>query len=227
MDIETTGLEEDSRIVSVGACKTSNLESFFSLVEPGQDILIPEESIAIHGITREILDREAPPEIPEVAERLAEFCEDLPILAHNASFDHSILENNLLRTQQEDLLETLCNPERWHDTLALSREWHTGRHSLEALAKRLNVNLGQRAQGEKIHTADEDARILAECWNVWQNPKFLEKQNIFNLENIENDENDENKDLKIPENLKILKLTPEQQQNYSQWVNSGSWKSEI
>lgn len=90
-DTETTGfLAGVDQIVEVGAIKfiDGKEESLFcTLVNPKRPI--PMESTKITGITDEMVADK--PTIDLLLEPLAQFCGDLPIVAHNAPFDFQFL----------------------------------------------------------------------------------------------------------------------------------------
>ncbi|MFA5793997.1 MAG: exonuclease domain-containing protein [Candidatus Brocadiia bacterium] len=86
-DLETTGLYPiKDKIVEIGAVRFNGdktIDTFQSLVNPG--ISIPEEVIAIHGITNEMV-RNAPFE-KDAVEIFLDFIKSDILLAHNAPFD--------------------------------------------------------------------------------------------------------------------------------------------
>ena len=91
LDIETTGLSARyCGIVEIAALKElpdGSVESFQTLVDP--QMLIPEDVIAIHGITNEMV--RGKPIAQEAVERLVEFVGESPLVIHNAKFDLGFL----------------------------------------------------------------------------------------------------------------------------------------
>ncbi|MCH8511135.1 MAG: 3'-5' exonuclease [Kiritimatiellae bacterium] len=91
-DLETTGIQpETDAIVEIGAVKFVEglpQSPFSALVNPGCEI--PADAIAVHGITNE--EVRPPPPIREFLGPLADYCGDLPLVAHNARFDFKFLE---------------------------------------------------------------------------------------------------------------------------------------
>ena len=91
-DTETTGIDyETEQIVEIGAVKFVNFEAgetFSALVNPQREI--PEDAIKVHGITNEMVAGK--PLVKDVMVELADFCGDLPLIAHNAKFDFKFLE---------------------------------------------------------------------------------------------------------------------------------------
>lgn len=90
VDVETTGLYRNSRLVEIGAikfdCKVRN-EEFHTLVDPGEPI--PEDAVAYHGITNDMVSGYPSPS--DSVRRFARFLGDAVFIAHNARFDVRIL----------------------------------------------------------------------------------------------------------------------------------------
>lgn len=94
-DLETTGLEpETSKIIEIGALKYRNnelVEEFSVLINP--ECKIPSIITEITGIKDEdVVNKKT---IKEVLPEFILFIEDLPLIAHNSSFDLSFIEENI------------------------------------------------------------------------------------------------------------------------------------
>ena len=91
LDVETTGLDyTKERMVEFAAIRLENgkmKDRFETLINPEQHIR--KSSIAVHGITEDDV-KDAPTEA-EVLPKILEFIGDYPIVAHNAIFDYSFL----------------------------------------------------------------------------------------------------------------------------------------
>jgi DNA polymerase III subunit epsilon len=91
-DLETTGIDsETDEILEIGAVKFSCFEpvdTFVTLVNPGRSI--PLDAEMVHGISDEMVQDAKG--IKEVFGPFADFCGDLPMVAHNARFDFKFLE---------------------------------------------------------------------------------------------------------------------------------------
>src|SRR5574344_2107288 len=97
LDTETTGLDYTrEKLVEFAAVRLENgkiKDEFQTLINPEQHIR--KSSMAIHGITPEMV-KDAPTEA-EAMPKIAEFIGDYPIVAHNAVFDYSFLNEAYLR----------------------------------------------------------------------------------------------------------------------------------
>lgn len=105
-DLETTGIDiAKDRIVEISILKifpNGNKESKTWLVNP--EMVIPESSIAIHGITNEKVANE--PTFKEIAPLVNELIEDCDLAGFNSNrFDIPILAEEMLRADFEFSME--------------------------------------------------------------------------------------------------------------------------
>jgi DNA polymerase-3 subunit epsilon len=152
VDVETTGLGRDDRIVSAAVYRLDARgevqDHWYSPVNPQRD----PGPVWIHGLTSEILADA--PLFPEIADELAERLSGRVLVAHNAIFDWSMLAREYARAESAPPVEQrLC-------TIVLSKELGLplANHKLESLAAHFGV-VQQRA-----HHALDDARVLAETF---------------------------------------------------------------
>ncbi|MFE6762871.1 DEDDh family exonuclease [Streptomyces sp. NPDC057689] len=152
VDVETTGLARDDRIVSAAVYRLDargNVEDhWYTLVNPERD----PGPVWIHGLTSDVL--EGAPLFPEVAAELSERLADRVLVAHNAAFDWSMLAREYARASvTAPVRQRLC-------TIALAKELRLplANHKLASLAEHFGV-VQQRA-----HHALDDARVLAEAF---------------------------------------------------------------
>jgi len=96
-DIETTGMSPVySRIVEIAAIRidTDGVQARYqTLINPG--CKIPMRVKAIHGISDEMVENSA--SFREIAYEFMAFCDDSTLVAHNARFDLSFLQESLAR----------------------------------------------------------------------------------------------------------------------------------
>ena len=96
LDLETTGLDPyRDAIIEIGAVKFRGdevLDTFSTLINPGRSI--PPKITDLTSLADQ--DVENAPHLPEVLPRLSSFVRDLPIIAHNVSFDLSFLNKQRL-----------------------------------------------------------------------------------------------------------------------------------
>jgi DNA polymerase-3 subunit epsilon len=161
LDTETTGLEPEAghRIIEIGCVEVVNRRAtnnrFHRYLNPGR--LVDRGAVEVHGIEDEFLAKQ--PRFAEVAHEFLEFVKGAELVIHNADFDVEFINHELRRIdgvphQIRDCCAVL-------DTLALARRMHPGqRNSLDALAKRYNVDNSKR----ELHGALLDAQILTEIY---------------------------------------------------------------
>jgi DNA polymerase-3 subunit epsilon len=152
VDVETTGLGRDDRIVSAAVYRLDAQgtveDHWYSTVNPQRD----PGPVWIHGLTSEQLADA--PLFKEIANELAERLAGRVLVAHNAAFDWSMLAREYARADHHPPVEQrLC-------TIVLSKELRLPlpNYKLESLAAHYGV-VQQRA-----HHALDDARVLAEAF---------------------------------------------------------------
>lgn len=157
-DTETTGLNPATgdRMVEIGCVEIYNrIETgrhFHAYFNPEREM--PAEAEAVHGLSTIFLSNK--PLFAEQVEDLLEFIADLPLVAHNASFDFGFLNHELQRCGRT----TVCIS-RMVDTLTLARSRHPGaKHSLDALCMRFGIDRSHRVK----HGALLDAQLLAQVY---------------------------------------------------------------
>ena len=170
-DLETTGFSPvNNRIIEIGAVKVEHGEitdRFSTFVNP--QVPIPfriEELTSIND--NMVMDA---PVIEEILPQFLEFVGDAVLVAHNAGFDVSFIEENCRRLGQEQTFTYL-------DTVALARILlpQLNRFKLDTVAKALHINLHHH------HRAVDDAECTAEIFLKFV--EMLEKQDVFDLDGI-------------------------------------------
>jgi DNA polymerase III subunit epsilon len=157
-DTETTGLDpfQGHRLVEIGCIELVNRfpsgRFFHRYFNPERDM--PAEAFAVHGLSVEFLKDK--PRFAEVADELAAFIEDVPLVAHNALFDLSFLNAELERCTKQ-----IVARDRLVDTLMLARRRHpNGPNRLDDLCARYGIDNSRRTK----HGALLDAELLAEVY---------------------------------------------------------------
>lgn len=154
-DVETTGLDptKGHRIIEIAGLRIEDgmvdeTKTFVSLVNPEREI--PWEAKQVNKISDD--DVRTAPGIEEVLPKFLEFAQGTILVAHNANFDMGFLTcEKEMCWGYIDLPECLC-------TMRLSRTLFANEfgHSLDAVARRLNLTLPQarhRALPDVILTA--------------------------------------------------------------------------
>ncbi len=161
-DVETTGLSPDKghRIVEIAGIRIEQgviveEKTFVSLVNPERDI--PYEARQVNKINPE--DVKTAPTIDTVLPEFLTFAQNSLLVAHNAEFDMSFLENEKQCCWgYMEFPECLC-------TLKLSRNLYPQEfwHNLDAVGKRFNLQLPEarhRALPDVILTAQALLKML-------------------------------------------------------------------
>ena len=144
-DLETTGRSPVyNRIVELAALRVEtdgSITRYQSLINPG--CLIPREVTAIHHITNEMVQNA--PRFAEVGREFLSFAEDSTLVAHNARFDLSFLQESLARTG----LPLWKN--KTMDSLKLIRTTHPGlpSYSLQNLRARFRLDSDHSMQAHR------------------------------------------------------------------------------
>ncbi len=177
LDTETTGTNPNNgdKIVEIGCVKIENNKVtdtiFHSYVNPKMPI--PVEAIKVHKITDAMVENEKI--FSEIAKDLLDFIGETTVVAHNAKFDRSFVNNEL-----DSAGFSIIPESQWIDSLFLSKAIYPGeRASLDKLAERMRIDNQNR--DTKGHSAIVDAKILADIF-----VKIIENYNIdsFKVENF-------------------------------------------
>lgn len=155
VDVETTGLSPKyHELIEVSAVKYQNnkkKEIYTSLIKPVNPI--PPVITQITGITNEMV--EDAPGVKQVMDELVAFIQDLPIVAHNASFDLSFLQNY---SRNQFCRNTII------DTVILGRRLYPylPNHKLATIAKHMGIT------EEGFHRAQFDCECCAKIYLNYQ-----------------------------------------------------------
>ena len=186
LDTETTGLEvkEGHRIVEIGCIELENQiptsKKFHCYLNPERKV--SEKAFKIHGYSDEFLSTQK--KFLNVCDEFLNFIKDKKLIIHNAEFDLSHLNNELLLVDKEKI-----DKRNIIDTLELARDKFPGSQiNLDALCKRFRIDNSRRVK----HTALVDCELLSKVYiNLIDQKeptldfKFLEKEKInINLNNF-------------------------------------------
>ncbi len=153
LDLETTGVAPDvDRIIEIAILKVMPDGSKTHYVQRfNPQILIPPESIEVHGITDEDVRDE--PTFPDIAQKVANFLNDCDIAGFNVTgFDLRMLETEFLRAEVEFSIEG-------RSIIDAQRIFHIQEPRDLSAAVRFYLD----ADHEGAHSALEDARMT---WQV-------------------------------------------------------------
>ena len=158
LDTETTGLwvRDGHRIVEIGCIELDDLmptqKRFHCYLNPERKV--SEKALEVHGYTDEFLSTQI--KFSEVVDEFLNFIDNKRLVIHNAEFDLSHLNNELVLLGKKKI-----NNENVIDTLALARNKFPGSPiSLDALCKRYRIDNSNRVQ----HTALIDCDLLAKVY---------------------------------------------------------------
>ncbi len=152
VDVETTGLARDDRIVSAAVYRLDaqgNVEDhWYTLVNPERD----PGPVWIHGLTSDVL--EGAPLFAEVATEFSQRLDGRVLVAHNAMFDWSMIAREYARAEcTAPVRQRLC-------TIALAKELALPLPNLKLESLAAHFGVVQR----RAHNALDDARVLAEAF---------------------------------------------------------------
>ena len=158
LDTETTGLfvKDGHRIVEIGCIELEDLlptkNRFHCYLNPERKV--SEKALEVHGYTDEFLSKQK--KFSEVVDEFLSFIENKRLVIHNAEFDLSHLNNELILLGKKKI-----NSENTVDTLSLARNKFPGSPvSLDALCKRYRIDNSNRTQ----HTALIDCDLLSKVY---------------------------------------------------------------
>ena len=158
LDTETTGLsvKEGHRIVEIGCLEIENLipnsKKFHCYLNPERKV--SEKALEVHGYTDKFLSTQK--RFKDIVDEFLTFIKDKKLIIHNAEFDLSHLNNELLILGKKKI-----NTHNVIDTLSLARDKFPGSPiSLDALCKRYRIDNSKRVQ----HTALVDCELLSKVY---------------------------------------------------------------
>ena len=151
VDVETTGLSPVyNELIEISAIKydgAKKIDTFSTLVKPKKEV--SDIITNLTGITNKMLENA--PQIEEVMPKLVEFIGNHIIVAHNANFDVSFLQNNSNKSFSKNKVI---------DTVALSRKMlpNLPNHKLNTVARCIGI------QEDGFHRAEFDCECCAKIY---------------------------------------------------------------
>ena len=193
LDLETTGLSPlVDKMIELSAIKVKpdGIWTSSTLINP--KIEIPQFTIDIHGITDEMV-KDSPLE-QDVLKPFIEFCENLPLIGHNAKFDTGFLAFALGR-HKYDLPKS-----KVYCSCRMSKKAFpdTTNHRLGTLVKELDIPLENhhRALDDAIACLILYARSLQVSFEKDKYGKMVEYSHMFDMGDYCT-----SRDFEIPANL--------------------------
>tara|TARA_Y100001970_G_C13891216_1_gene678838 strand:- start:80 stop:745 length:666 start_codon:yes stop_codon:yes gene_type:complete len=157
LDTETTGIsvKEGHRIVEIACLELENLiptgKKFHCCINPERKV--SEKALQIHGYTDNFLIKQK--KFKEIKEEFLDFIKNKKLIIHNAEFDLSHINNELLLCGDQKISNEVT------DTLILARNKFPGSQvSLDALCKRYRIDNSMRTK----HNALLDCSLLAKIY---------------------------------------------------------------
>lgn len=96
LDTETTGLEDDAQIVSIAIIDSDGNTLLDTLVRP--TIRIPDDAVAIHGITNEMVA--GAPTMAQLYDQVRKLLSNRTVVIYNAAFDVRLLGQSVRATHK-------------------------------------------------------------------------------------------------------------------------------
>jgi DNA polymerase III subunit epsilon len=213
LDTETTGIsvKDGHRLVEIGCIELDNLiptkKIFHCYLNPERKV--SEKAQEVHGYTDEFLATQK--KFSEVVEQFLEFIKEKRLIIHNADFDLSHLNNELLILGKKKINNEIV------DTLILARDKFPGSPvSLDALCKRYRVDNSRRTQ----HTALVDCDLLSKVYiNL-----IDQKEPTLNFQN-QDQEIKQNSQVKTLYFKKVIAPTSEELKKHKDYLSSNLKKN--
>ena len=213
LDTETTEhIKKDGhRIVEIGCIELDNLvqtkNKFHCYLNPERKV--SEKAFEVHGYTDEFLSKQK--KFYQVVDEFLDFIKDKKLVIHNADFDLSHLNNEMMILGKEKIKNEIV------DTLILARNKFPGSSaSLDALCKRYRIDNSKREK----HTALIDCHLLAKVYvNL-----IDQKEPLFDFQN-QDIPNNKNLKINVSYFKKIIAPSDEEIKNHKAYLKSNLKKN--
>ena len=213
LDTETTGLftKDGHRIVEIGCIELDNLvqtkNRFHCYLNPERKV--SEKAFEVHGYTDEFLSKQK--KFNQVVDEFLDFIKDKKLIIHNADFDLSHLNNEMMILGKEKIKNEIV------DTLTLARNKFPGSSvSLDALCKKYRIDNSKREK----HTALIDCDLLAKVYiNL-----IDQKEPLLNFQN-QDVPNNENSNINVSYFKKVITPSDDEIKNHKAYLKSNLKKN--
>ena len=213
LDTETTGLftKDGHRIVEIGCIELDNLvqtkNKFHCYLNPERKV--SEKAFEVHGYTDEFLSKQK--KFNQVVDEFLDFIKDKKLIIHNADFDLSHLNNEMMILGKEKIKNEIV------DTLTLARNKFPGSSaSLDALCKKYRIDNSKREK----HTALIDCDLLAKVYiNL-----IDQKEPLLNFQN-QDVPNNENSNINVSYFKKVITPSDDEIKNHKAYLKSNLKKN--
>ena len=214
LDTETTGLDirDGHRIVEIGCLEIENFiptkKTFHCYLNPERKV--SEQAFKVHGYSDDFLSSQK--KFSDIVEEFLKFIEGKKLVIHNAKFDISHLNNELMLANKKKI-----DFEKVIDTLEISKSKFPGAQiSLDALCKRYKIDNSKRTK----HTAIVDCELLCKVYvNLLD-----QKEPILNFESFDNSQISDNK-INYSYCKKIIKPSEQEIENHKLFLKKNLKKN--
>ena len=221
LDTETTGLNFDNdKIIEIGIVELKDnvltQNYFHQYINPEREISLSAQKV--HGISNDFLIDK--PIFGEVAQKFLDFVKDDVIIIHNADFDTSFINKELLHCGFNKINNPII------DTIKIAKKEFPGQTvNLDSLCRKLSI-INTR---QDYHGALLDATLLSKVYLKLTTGK-QEDLNLMNIKSVDLSSDDFN--FKYKENFKVprdglMKLSDEEIKNHKAFITEmkdSMWK---
>ena len=213
-DVETTGLSPlMHEIIEIAGIKVHGhkVETFSELIKP--NIIIPDNTIKIHGITNEMVkDADS---AKNVIPKFLEFIRGHSLVAHNGKFDVGFLVNYMHHKKLDVFFsEIYCSCKLARQVIKSEN------HKLITLCEFMDIDI------ENHHRALDDAvatiKIFARSLEKLTDQRHLKKGYLFNLKDFS-----KNSNMLLPKKIEGLKDYIDEQKAVEIKYRGGSMKGKF
>ena len=214
LDTETTGLDirDGHRIVEIGCLEIENFiptkKTFHCYLNPERKV--SEQAFKVHGYSDDFLSSQK--KFSDIAEEFLKFIEGKKLVIHNAKFDISHLNNELMLANKKKI-----DFEKVIDTLEIAKSKFPGAQiSLDALCKRYKVDNSKRTK----HTAIIDCELLCKVYvNLLD-----QKEPALNFESFDKSQISDNK-ISYSYCKKVIKPSEQEIENHKVFLKTNLKKN--